>query len=249
MGRQLHVVEPEGGESGPPQASPWDREPAFWAARSGPLSSTTGWSDSLDEALSEFLAHRIARFPGDLPSHTQRILLHLRRRDSSALYAALLDLFFALGEKDRPYRAHLLQRAAPLLAPEHREALQDHLDEGLHHTDIVPLSLGAVLARGLIGEGLPVVERWSSEPAASDRDIASAARRLISEGSLPGAQQLLEEALLDDPANDEVAFMLLDLYVQQKDQEGFRRMRRRLAAKAPEKASVWTAMSKMFRLD
>ena len=121
MGRQLHVVEAEGAESGLPRAPAWDREPAFWAGRSGPLSSTTTtWSNAVDEAFAEYLAHRIARFPGDLPSHTQRVLLHLRRRDASALYAALLDLFIALGEKDRPYRAHLLQRAAPLLAPEHR---------------------------------------------------------------------------------------------------------------------------------
>ena len=244
------MVEAEGAESGLPRAPAWDREPAFWAGRSGPLSSTTTtWSNAVDEAFAEYLAHRIARFPGDLPSHTQRVLLHLRRRDASALYAALLDLFIALGEKDRPYRAHLLQRAAPLLAPEHRTALQDHLDDGLHPTDVVPLSVRAVLTKGLIGEGLPVVERWSSEPAAPDRDAAPEARRLISEGSLAGAQQLLEEALLRDPGNEEVAFMLLDLYVQQKDREGFLRMRRRLAAKAPEKASVWTAMSKMFRLD
>lgn len=95
------------------------------------------------------LCSRVASAPGDLLSHTQRVFLCHRLGDAEQAFGALVDLFIATGAKARPLRQTLLKRCAPLIGPEHHDALAGNMVCGL--TAIAaPDSAHSVLGKGCL---------------------------------------------------------------------------------------------------
>jgi hypothetical protein len=237
-------------EGSAPQPEPgfWEQEPHFWAGRSPLLGAARGAGGSWLDRLADYLCHRIARFSGDVSAHSSRILLHLRRGDRDATYGALVDLFVGLGEHDRPYREHVLKRAAGVLSPQQHAALRRHLETGLTANDPLPSAPHSVLIRGLTGTTHLVVAATEAAESLLQNHVAQS-RRLLAMGRAAEAKELLEKSLLDDPTNSEIGTELLEIYRITRDRSGPEALSRRLSDKSAEAAQTWAALAAMFSLE
>lgn len=106
------------------------------------------------QALSHLCA-RVAATPGDLLSHTQRILLSYRQGDTDHAFGALVDLFVATGTKALPLRKTLLARCQDLISFEQRTLLSMNLVVGLTETT-APACSHSVLGKGIISQSCAV---------------------------------------------------------------------------------------------
>ncbi len=76
-----------------------------------------------------YLSHRIARNPGDLLSHTRRVL-HARTPSLNRyLPGALHDLFFTLENAGFALRSRLYAAVRPMLAPDHARFFELWLEQ------------------------------------------------------------------------------------------------------------------------
>lgn len=104
-------------------------EPAFRIEGSTQLYLRDG-----DDAMKHYLARRIAARPGDLRSHTRRVLLSHSLGDAEEVFAALVDLSIATGAKGEVLKQRLAQICAPLLTPAQQRFLKEHCASGLAAT-------------------------------------------------------------------------------------------------------------------
>jgi len=112
-----------------------------------------------DDAARDYLARRIASRPGDLLSHTRRIMLSHRRLDAAEAYAALVDLFIATGRRGKALKERLVRLCSPLFTPPQRQFLDKHCADGLTgDLDIDPPVARTMLTRAA-GSGKIVVRR------------------------------------------------------------------------------------------
>jgi tetratricopeptide repeat protein len=229
----------------PPQAL-WEDEPLFWNTHSHvSMSSADPAHEGLYHKLADYLSHAAARFPADLPTHTRRLLLHVHRQDGEAAYGALLDLFIALGPKDRRYREHMLSLAADLMDPQRLAALQGHLDTGLGAADVMPLASHSMLSRSVTGS-TDLVTMYTEGTESPRRSVLGDVRELIDCGQVEEARHVLESALLSEPDNEELGLELLELYHHTRDRASFLAMQQRLVEKSPQAAETWAAMAALF---
>lgn len=119
-------------------------EPCF---RSNPDKRLT--PDPADGAMLSYLCFRISAQPGDLLSHTRRILLACHLEDAEHTAGGLVDLFIATGAKGRALRESLLRRCAPVLGDARHAVLADHLDTGLS-PNLLSHASRSVLTRGCL---------------------------------------------------------------------------------------------------
>ncbi len=164
-----------------------------------------------------FLAHQVARFPSDLKVHVQRIVLHVAETNAGGSYAALVDLFIALGSKGMSLRQRMLDTAKRLLERGQYQALVRKLDSGLHAADPIPCAPGSMLSKGTRGARI-LVERLDRHET---RDPLDEARSYLEYGQLDEARRLLEEALLSEPSRLELHLELLEIYRATLDLERF----------------------------
>jgi Tfp pilus assembly protein FimV len=194
----------------------------------------------------DYLAHRVARAPGDLRSHVQRINEHLKQQDAAGVYGALLDLFIALNDKGLALRKRMLNSARPALKPPLHKALLAVVEQGIDATEMMPLSRASVLSKGFTGNNQLV--RRAESPETVARDPLQEAREHIEYGQIELAIELLEQAALKDPGRVELQYDLLEIYERTRDKEGFTKMHQSLGEKnAPAKdawASLETALEK-----
>lgn len=87
-----------------------------------------------DESMQHYLARRIAARPGDLRSHTRRVLLSNSLGDTEETFAALVDLAIATGAKGGKLKRRLVRVCAPLFTPSQRQFLEQHCAAGLPAT-------------------------------------------------------------------------------------------------------------------
>ncbi|MEW6445584.1 MAG: hypothetical protein ACOZAQ_03550 [Pseudomonadota bacterium] len=164
----------------------------------------------LDGALS-YLGHRILRHPKELRSHTQRILLLIRRGDGAALYGAMVDLLIALRGGGLALKQRMLEHARPLLTRTSHTFLQHHLESGLKPCDpVLSRVRGSLLRAGFCGNDQLV--RRIGGASETQRGALEEAHELIAFGQLDQALETLENSLLVDPAQEEIATELLELY-------------------------------------
>jgi tetratricopeptide (TPR) repeat protein len=189
-------------------------EPAFLTRYQGKLHlDARGW---IDQAKAHY-AHAIARNPGNLLVHVQRISLYAETADP-AILGALLDLFLVLGERGIPLRRRMLALARPILSSQDHHALHQQLEQG--HP--IPSSLHAhasstVLSRGITGTTHLISKR---EQAPSDsEDPLETARQQIDIGQIELAQQTLESALLADSSRLSLHLALLEIYRHARDRQ------------------------------
>ena len=224
----------------------WEDEPLFWPTHSYvTIPRESAQRGRLIGRLADYLAHRVTRFPGDLLSHGQRLLLHIHQRDGEAAYGAFLDLFIESGHGDPGYRRHLLTLAAGLLESRCLEALQERLDSGVKADDLMPLSRHSRLSRSVTGRER-LVTAHADAARAVPRGTLAEARDLIDSGRLGEAREVLEHALLDDPDNEALGLELIELYQHTRDKNGLAVMQTRLAQRSPKAARTWAAIATLF---
>ncbi len=172
------------------------------------------------------LAHTVARTPSSLLAHVQRVQLWIEDGNPDETYAAMLDLFVALGTRGAALRERMLAAAAPVLDQDRARYLAAALIPGLEATHPHPAAPGSMLSRGLTGS-LSLVARLA-EVAAPALDPVHEADNYVAEGNVPAAQAVLEAALLAAPARADLSGALLDLYRRMRDADSLRLMRARL---------------------
>lgn len=199
------------------------------------------------QQVADYLAHKVARTPGDLRSHVQRVVVHINLKDAEGTYGALLDLFIVLVDKGRALRGRMLEAAKTLLNQERSQVLSQGLDGGVSATDALPLAVNSVLSKGFTGSSR-LVERLGAA-AQGQRDPLDEARECLEYGQLQQAQQVLEEAILQGPQRDELHHELLEIYKHARDVEGFRAMWRRLEDAGTPASAAWQRLEEFLGRD
>lgn len=214
-------------------------EPAF----SGPLSLCQLATHAGNRpSWRRYFCGRVARAPRDLRNHMQRVFFHRLAHDREGAYAALLDLFLALGDKGTALRARLLAACADLLDGRQRERLARALraGEGLGH-DGVP---GAVLSTGVTGVTGLVRVRDDTGPTA--RGALQEAQELMRFGQVEEARDVLEEALLATPSDPALSDELLTIYRHARDRRRLIAMRDRLGDALGVSRPTWDATAALL---
>lgn len=190
----------------------------------------------VDSAL-HYLGHRIVQHPRDLRSHVQRILLLIRQRDGASLYGALVDLLITLGDKGLALKKRLLELATPLLNQTSLVFLQRQLESGIRACDPAIARVRSSLLRTGFCDTGQLVLRHKPQDAALERGPLEEARELLEYGQLDQALETLENALLINPDQPEVADELLELYQRMGELDRMEAMREQMLinfGRAPE---------------
>lgn len=193
----------------------------------------------IDSAL-HYLGHRIVRHPRELRSHVQRIMLLIRQEDGASLYGALVDLLITLGDKGLGLKQRMLNLATPLLNRTSLAFLQRHLETGIRACDpAVARVRSSLLRAGFCGTDQLVV-RHRTQTDAPERTPLDEARELIEYGQLEQALETLENALLINPDQPEVAGELLDLYTRMGELDRLEAMREQMLINFGRAPEAWS---------
>jgi hypothetical protein len=198
----------------------------------------------LDCGYLRHLEERIQRNPRDLHAHVERVLLRESRSDGVELFAALIDLFIALGPGGRALRSRLLNRAAPRLTSDQHTFLDAHLDTPLQADAPGAAVPGACLSRPV--EGTTLIVRRRDAKSAERMDAAALAREALAAGDAAAAQALLEEALEIDPGLPEASLELLALYQRGNQRADFERTRAALLGRRLARPDLWERTAVYF---
>ena len=168
--------------------------------------------DFLDEVTTaEYFAYAVAREPRNLKHHVQRVLWHLHAGDAEATFAALIDLYLALGTAGMPLKQRLLQQAVPILNERQHAVLSEALLTGLHAHDARVAVLGSVLAQPVLGQ-LDYLQKQQDSSSAQQLSVLEEARLLLEDGHVGAAQQMLEQAWQEQPGDVQVQAELAVIY-------------------------------------
>lgn len=167
--------------------------------------------NSQEQQLAYYLDHSITRNPLDLRAHTQRIYLCLASKDHQGVYAALLDLFIALGANGRSLRRHLLEQCKRALSRRQRKLFQSHLEIGIHASTALADAQNSLLHQGL-ESNLPLISKAQNMAPLVDTQPLAEAREYLEYGQLEAALHTLETAMLNDPADSSLREELLQIY-------------------------------------
>ena len=192
----------------------------------------------------DFLTHAIARTPGDLYRHVQRINLYIKSVELEGLYGALLDLFISLKANGRPLRERMLKISKPLLDEEQYQFLLQHLNKGITAIDAVPRSNASVLAKGVVGTSQLVCKLDNRK--VQIQDPLEEAYQYLEYGQIDQAQQVLEDAILGDPMRMEFYHDLIDIYQRTNARESFLTMQEKLHRNAAALPDEWHELVSYF---
>jgi len=200
----------------------------------------------MENEVADYLAHSVAAVPDNLLRHTQRIFHHYNQDDQDGLYAALLDLFIALGHRGHTLRKRLLTGARNRLR-EDRYALLDRWLRSGRAPDWaeLPPARQSVLTPGITGS-LNLV-RVSTNSSGEDRDPLLEAREHIEYSQLDQARTVLEEALIRQPARNDLQAELLLLYRAAGDLGNFLRTREKLQQVVDSLPAIWDDCERHLR--
>jgi hypothetical protein len=216
-------------------------EPAFF------VPSITGLDVVCDRygKNAEFLSQAIAKKPTQLKSHVLRIGLQIRDRNSDGVWGALIDLFLVLQCNGRALRQRLLESSRNILGDTRYRYLRAHLEEGLSSHCARAEDIHSVLAKEQSGP-LQLL-RKQDHSAEMPRDPLLDALDHIEYGQIAEAQQVLEQAVVDDPLRSELHRELLAIYRSTRDQSAFLSMRVRLATSENPVVGAWAELAEFFK--
>jgi hypothetical protein len=191
------------------------------------------------------LAHISSREPANLLNHVRRIYLHLGRKESDALYGAMVDLYLALGEKGAGLRHNLLQQTRNLISQEQYELFFNHQQQGLKSHQTLPTSQHSVLGNFFSTKKRLVIEsKVEQAPAEREIDPLELAREELNYGDITVAQQILEEAVLQSPKRLGLHYSLLEVYKHTRSLDDLLSMKARLGDNIGSAQSAWNQMQK-----
>lgn len=194
--------------------------------------------------LAGYFCHCIARDPNDLRSHVRRIFLEREQGQNMQLYAALFDLFIALGNRGSELRQRMLRLAKTNLESYQYDLLHESLAKGLDSIG-VPIVHGSVLSRGIEGT-LDLVSPAVEEPT-GPRDALIEAREYLEYSQLDEARSALERAVLEEPQRSDLHLELLAIYRSTRDESNFAKMVRELDGMTNPMPEAWQELAEFFR--
>lgn len=162
--------------------------------------------------LEQFQRYTISRDPNNLRNHVQLILGLVQRSpcQREPLFAALADLFIVLGSKGFALRQRMLNTAKPYLEKEDVLFFQKHLKSDLTARIPLPIGINSILTEAYIGKDNHIrkLEHISQQHKLSEYEQAL---ELIDAGELNAAITLLQNALYQEPNNEQIAEDLLNV--------------------------------------
>ena len=177
-------------------------------------------------AAANLLARQVSAAPNDLLAHVQRIHLLIDHGEPGALFAALVDLFIALGDKGLPLKRRMLALAANTLPKIQRITLEKRLESGLAAEDPALAAVrDSVLKAGLEGR-VSIVQRNQAQATETEVSALEEAHSLLEYGQIDSAREVLERALRDSPTDEDLAGELLEIYRRETDPAPFEAMAR-----------------------
>ncbi|MCI0655084.1 MAG: hypothetical protein L0Y39_11490, partial [Methylococcaceae bacterium] len=180
-----------------------------------------------------------------LLSHMRRILLQDKMGDSENLYAALLDLFIALGSKGESLRSRLLRQYRSKLGGDRYMALSHTLKSGTTD-ERSPYSRASVLAKGITGTCSLIRPVIDAGAGVDVRDPLQQARDYLEYCQIDEARMVLERAVLENPERMDIQTELLELYQAGRDLENFKKLYRELMDSGIPLAADWSAVSELL---
>lgn len=220
-------------------------DPVFLIARWRGLSPPPRVSPSRFE---DYLAHAVARYPGDLKAHTRRIYYYARVGNGAGVFGALLDLFLVLGSRGVALRRRLFDSARRYLTADQRALFVAHYLRGIDRSEPLPATSYSILGNFFSGTLRLVNSSARTAPSGclGIRDPLAQARDLWSYGQQEQARYLLENLLLASPLREDVNEELLNLYVRTADREAFRRMVKRLNDRRTALPEAWKEVAEQL---
>jgi len=174
------------------------------------LNADTAW---------HFYSHSIRRNPADLSLHTHRVFFAMHHKDASLLPGSLHDLFYVLKDAGEGLRIRLLKASLPYLSKEDTLYFAMWIKTGIKKGMGYKWVNGSVLSDGLHGPDNDLIEMHSSEVSETEISPLEQARASMEYGQLDVAQQILRDALVQDPENkillEELEY--LDNYVKSRE--------------------------------
>lgn len=218
---------------------PTDPEVCFQIPESGELRLDLA---NNGPATLNYLKYRVIRDPADLLSHMRRIILVGRMSDSDNLYAALIDLFIALGPKGESLRSRMLKQYRPALSSAQYATLLQYFKQG-DVGEPNPASSASVLAKGIIGACSFIRPINGTAGKEKRDDPLHEARRYLEYSQIDAAREVLERAVLENPERIDVQIELLELYRAGRDIENYEKTFNRLRLSGNRMSKRWSAVS------
>ncbi len=219
-------------------------EPLFRIADVSALSfDTQGW----DQKAADFMAYRVARLPGDLRNHVQRIQHQIAMGDAEGAYGAVLDLFIVLKDRGRPLRQRMLEAARDLLDPATYHYLRRRLKRGISELDPTPQSATSVLSRA--HQGRRIIVTKVGDKRATQANPLELARSHVEYGQLDAARSVLERSVLTGSLDEDIHKDLIEIYLRTADKANFLRLQRQLNFEynASPVLSLWREFEAFFK--
>lgn len=173
------------------------------------------------ESSYEFLCRQIQRYPKKLAFHFCRVKYAIKMKDSEILYAAVLDLFYVLGNNGNSLRKKILSNLGNLMNESHRSSLEQVLSGNLSSRNL-PFSSRSILHDGVSHENSIELFDTSIKAEQSVLDPVNTARMCLEAGQLDQAQEILESQLEIEPEREEIRTDLLEIYCATKDAQSFK---------------------------
>ncbi|MGR9105969.1 MAG: type IV pilus assembly protein FimV [Gammaproteobacteria bacterium] len=228
-------------ENEPAECTPTEAEICFHIPESGELHLDLG---NREASALEYLKYCVLRNPADLLSHLRRIMLVDDSGDSEELYAALIDLFIALGSKGESLRSRLLRRYRTKLGNTRYPVLAQFLKHGANGRNV--FSCLSVLSKGVSGT-CSLIQRMSDESAPDkSRDPLQEAREYLEYSQIDQARLILERAVLEYPQRIDYQQELLQLYRAVRDSKNFKKIHNQLKSSGKPLSDDWNAISKFL---
>jgi hypothetical protein len=211
-----------------------------------PVLGSTGlcFPPEYHKLLADYFCHCIARDPNDLRSHVRRIFLEREQGRNIRLYAALFDLFIALGNRGSELRHRMLRLAKANLEPHQYNLLHESLAKGLDSIG-APIVHGSVLSRGI--EGTLDLVSPAVEERTGPRDALIEAREYLEYSQLDEARSLLERAVLQEPQRSDLHLELLAIYRSTRNESNFAKMVQELDGMTNPVPKAWQELAEFFR--
>lgn len=191
-------------------------------------------------AYAEFLARKVKRHPKDLNIHTQRINLNYYLGNEEAYFGALIDFLITLGPKAIELKKSILRPTYGILTREHRIFIKKYLHSGISPTLSIDTKESR-LSQGLSSTSSVII--GSSDQKNIKKPLPTA-RKKITTGDFKAAQTILENALEQDPDDEEIAYELLELYLNKNMINAFTSMTTRLQGKTLAAQKKWLETEK-----
>lgn len=193
----------------------------------------------------EKLVFHIARKPKRLITHLQRIYYCFHANLNEPLFAAIVDFLIVLNKCGLALSWRILFGAKSKLTVDQFRLLKSYLKDEQADVNSLPGNRFSIFTRGLLG-GKEMVRHFKKEVEYT-HDPLELARDYIEYSQLEEAKQLLELAILEQPARLEIHQELLALYRSTRDTAGFKHMLAELTQLGVDITDDWNQLGSYLK--